>query len=95
MPTVLKKPSIWIACVFMCVGFFYLRSYAAQNATHKVLLCKLSQLETEKTAALEEHGDLLLQVNSQNDPAWIEMVLMKELGLVPEGHVKVYFEREK
>lgn len=34
---------------------------------------------------------LTRQINSQSDPAWIEMVMKKELGLVPEGQVKIYF----
>jgi hypothetical protein len=35
---------------------------------------------------------LLLTINSQSDPAWIELVLFRELGLVPEGAAKVWFK---
>lgn len=46
----------------------------------------------EKINSAEIHRDYLMrQINSQSDPAWIEMVLKKELGLVPEGQIKVYF----
>lgn len=49
-------------------------------------------LQEKKTAALE-HDDLLLQIRAQNDPEWVELVLMRRLGVVPEGQVKVYFEK--
>lgn len=56
---------------------------------------RLHALECEKKKALEEQEDLLLQIQSQNDPAWIQMTLMKGLGVVPEGQVKVYFKKEE
>lgn len=55
---------------------------------------RLSNLHTEKSIALEEKEDLLLQIGSQSDPAWIQMTLMKGLGLVPEGQQKVYFKED-
>lgn len=48
------------------------------------LKIELKNVETEKEY-------LTRQINSQSDPAWIEMVMKKELGLVPEGQVKIYF----
>lgn len=53
----------------------------------------LIQLQNEKTQALARKQELLLQINSQSDSQWIELVLMKGLGLVPEGQTKVYFPR--
>lgn len=38
-----------------------------------------------------EMEDLALQIRSQQDPAWVEMVLLRELGVVPEGWLKVHF----
>lgn len=55
---------------------------------------QLSLLEAEKRLAFNEKEDLLLKINSQNDPAWIELMLMQELGVVPEGHIKVHFTNE-
>jgi hypothetical protein len=56
-----------------------------------VLKDKLRYLELEKQLVVQEHEDLILQINSQSDPAWIQMTLMKGMGLVPEGQQKVYF----
>jgi hypothetical protein len=33
-----------------------------------------------------------LQLASLNDPAWIELTLIRCLGLVPEGYTKIYLE---
>lgn len=52
---------------------------------------QLHLLNEEKIALLQKNEDLLLEVNSQSDPAWIELTLMKGLGLVPEDQQKVYF----
>ncbi len=63
----------------------------------KMLIARLDQrieaLEGEKGIALRRQDELKLQVASQGDPAWVEMVLMRELGMVPEGQRKVYFKR--
>lgn len=46
-------------------------------------------LAEEEARLLQE--DLLREIASQNDPSWIELVLMDKLGLVPEGQTKVHF----
>ena len=52
---------------------------------------KRTELLAAAAAAVEEQKDLQLQIASQSDPAWIELTLMKGLGLVPEGATKVFF----
>lgn len=61
-------------------------------AKHKNEIAKLQE-EREKQKAINE--DLKLRVNSQNDPSWIELVLMRELGLVPKGKIKVHFTNKE
>ncbi len=51
----------------------------------------LGEMEKEKTQLLSEREELQLKLASQSDPAWIEMVLMRDLGVVPEGWLKVHF----
>jgi hypothetical protein len=53
---------------------------------------KMQELQLRKQEALEEKEDLVLQIHSQSDPEWVEMVLKKRLGVVPEGQRKVYFK---
>lgn len=50
-------------------------------------------LEKQKKEALKLQQQLILEINSQSDPAWVELVLIKVLGLLPEGQTKVYFNK--
>lgn len=54
---------------------------------------QLSQLELEKEKALKTKEELMLHINSESDPAWVELTLMKELGLTPEDYTKVFFTK--
>jgi hypothetical protein len=70
--------------------------YAIREKKHAYteVTAKLHELEKERNDALEAHADLLLQIQSQSDPAWVEMVLKRNLGMIREGQVKVYFHAE-
>ena len=56
---------------------------------------KIRDLESLKLSAQAEREDLALQIHSQSDSDWIEMVLKKRLGVVPEGQMKVYFKTDE
>ena len=86
----------WWVFLFMGICYlFYSQGVEKKRRDHEQLLAKLMDLEKEKRRLGEEKEDLRLQVKSQNDPKWIEMTLMKGLGLVPEGQVKIYFEKNE
>jgi len=55
---------------------------------------RLISLQLEKKKALSLQKDLIMQINSQSDPAWVELTLMRGLGLVPEGQIKVLFTQQ-
>ena len=73
---------------------FYSHCLQKKNLDYSELKSRFLELQREKEVALRQREDLLLQINSQSDPAWIQLMLMKGLGVVPEGHVKVYFKKE-
>lgn len=52
----------------------------------------LETLKEERQSQEKHHALLVLQVGSSSDPAWIELVLKRELGLIPEGQTKVVYE---
>ena len=79
--------------VVICWGI-YAKGMQKKREIFFQLDSKIKHLEHERLAALQKREDLKIQIESQGDPAWIEMLLMKKLGVVPEGQVKVYFERE-
>lgn len=56
---------------------------------------KVHKVEVLKKLLLEEQEELALELSSRSDDAWLEMVLKKRLGVVPEGQMKVYFKKEK
>lgn len=84
------------------VAFFALLCYVAYEQSLRLqakqwvgLKEQVNILQAEIEAAIELQKELLAQVNSQQDPAWIELSLMKQLGLVPEGQKKVLFTHDK
>lgn len=54
---------------------------------------QLNYLQEEERIAIHTQNNLLLQINSESDPAWIELTLMKSLGLVPENQTKIFFKK--
>ena len=82
-----------IAFVALC-GVLYLHGVKQKNMVYQEMAERLQILEKEKALALAEKEELLLQIKSQSDPAWVEMVLKRNLGLVSEGQTKVYFHQD-
>jgi hypothetical protein len=56
-----------------------------------ILESQLQTLLNRRQMAIQQQNKLKQQLNSQSDPAWIEIVLKRELGLIPEGQIKVLF----
>jgi hypothetical protein len=82
----------WWVWVFL-VACFGLYEQGAKKISHKIALLdkEMSELQTKYERALVQQEELSLQVASQNDPAWVELVLIRALGYVPEGSKKIYF----
>ncbi len=51
-------------------------------------------LQQEKRDEELRQEDLLLRIHSQSDHSWIELTLMKGLGLVPKHQTKVFFKKK-
>lgn len=77
--------------LLLCYGV-YLNAVQRKTKTLSELNAKSELLHKDLELALEQNEELLLQIESQSDPAWAELVMMKRLGMVPKGQVKVYFE---
>lgn len=55
------------------------------------LKSKIATFE-KKIAALEEKKALLIEdIQSVDDPVWLELALMEELGVIPEGAIKINY----
>ncbi len=84
----------WVVIVlFVCIAYYF---HLIRPKEVQILSLRYREIELlkEKEALLSEKRELLLRIQSHNDPAWIEMVLMKELGVVPEGYVKIHFQKQ-
>lgn len=85
--------SWWVmAFVFAC-AIMYEQGLKERNDLYQQLTDQQFALLQEKQEALGQQQNLQLQINSQSDLAWVELTLMKGLGLVPEGQQKVYFSQ--
>jgi len=84
----------WWVIAFVCVaGALYWQGIREKESVYKDLVRRIGIVKEDLRIASLEKEELLRQIQSQSDPEWIELVLMKRLGLVPEGQTKVYFEK--
>lgn len=84
----------WVVTVLLVSFSIFTLASKKKYSEIKTLKSRVATLENQKVSASHEREDLLRQIDSQSDPAWIELILMKGLGLVPDGHKKVYFHKE-
>ncbi len=82
----------WWVIVFILVNAVVLNIVFKQlSIKEQDLNSTVYKLETIKLASQKQQRDLKMQIESQNDPRYIEMVLKQELGLISEGQIKVHF----
>ncbi len=82
----------WWVILFMLICYMgYEQSLCKGQYDYLLLEKRLKELQLEKKRELAIQEDLILQINSQSDPDWIELTLMRVLGLVPKNQTKVYF----
>jgi len=83
----------WVlAFALFCLIAYEQAVYKAREAENK-LATRMIQLSEEKHRQLARQGDIKLQINSQSDPQWIELTLMRVLGVVPQGQKKITFQQ--
>ncbi len=87
--------SWWVILFFLLGAIGYNQAIKKKNMDIASLEYRIHEVEKAKESALLEQEDLLLKIRSENDPEWIELVLMRELGVVPEGSLKVHFAPKK
>ena len=83
----------WVFCFCIAATSIYLSNSQTKKEKLTELRVRLDTLDREKLLALQERETLQLQIDSQSDPSWIEMILMRDLGVVPEGWLKVHFTK--
>lgn len=86
----------WWVIIFI-LGCYLSYEQGLQKKDHDFakLQMQYAELQKKKKMLLSQQEGFRRQLNSQSDPAWVELVLMKGLGLVPEGQTKVLFTKEQ
>lgn len=82
----------WVFAVCVVAVAIHVHFSKEKSQALQALNTRLSQMHAERLEMIRFQEDLRLQIASKDDPAWIEMVLIRELGVVPEGFLKVHFE---
>ena len=86
--------SWWVVLFFFIAYLVSLAAFSERNAHIKKLHAQVFDLENQKKNALDLYKSLSNQIESEQDPRWIELILIKKLGLVPEGQIKVRFKKD-
>ena len=81
----------WVILIFLLGLIILEQSLKSLQKEQDQLRQQYRHLIQEKEKALALKNKLKLKINSQSDPAWVELTLKKRLGLVPEGQIKVLF----
>jgi len=81
----------WVIVFILSCCILFEHAIYPQRREYGALLAHLRELQAEKEQALTLQDMLNRKLNSESDPAWIELSLMKGLGLVPEEQTKVFF----
>ena len=83
--------SWWV--IIFAIGCYFAYEQGVRKTEHDSILLQqqYNSLGLKKKRALETHQEMVTKIRSQGDPAYIEWLLMKDLGLVANGQRKVFF----
>ncbi len=84
---------VWFYLFILILFIFYNKIISDKNAEFNKIKKEVMYLEKEKEKLKVENEDLLIKIKSQEDPLWIELILKKNLGVVPNGSKKVHFNK--
>ena len=81
----------WVLAFCLVTSLIFSQAMKKKKAIFAEYTFRLEEMEKERRLANLEKEHLQMKIASQEDPAWIEMILMRDLGVVPEGYLKVHF----
>jgi hypothetical protein len=87
------RRNLWPICFCSLVALAFFHFSSEKKRALAEVAVRLEAMKTMAQLELQKREELELCLASQNDPAWIEMVLIRDLGVVPEGFLKVHFKR--
>jgi hypothetical protein len=82
----------WWVVIFILLSYaIYEHAMIRYFQDYNALDVHKEQIIAEKQEALTLQKDLLLQIASHEDQDWVELTLIKGLGVIPRGQKKVIF----
>lgn len=82
----------WVLVFCLVTTFVYSQSIKRKRALVQEYSFRLSEMDKQQRLVCSELEYLQLKIASINDPDWIELILMRDLGVVPDGYLKVHFK---
>lgn len=87
------KNSWWFFLFLISFYFFSSTSFKQKNLEIDRLENQVEKLSMTKDKIYDSNQKLQKHIKSQTDIKYIEKTLVKKLGVIPEGHVKVRFKK--
>jgi len=87
----------WLWIIVLTIVSFALYEQACKQIEKDIssLQYQIDDLENTIAQEMQLQQDLARAVASQNDPAWVELCLIRGLGVVPQGYTKVVVTQQK
>lgn len=83
--------SWWVALFSILCFLYYEQSQRQRISQYEELNQRFLELKLSYENAKALKTKLKQEINSQSDPAWVELILKRELGVIAEGETKFYF----
>lgn len=79
---------ITIFIIFLFTAFAKLyRLYALKS--------KMQDYQAKIQALQKDNSELAEDIKACNDPVWLELALMEELGVIPKGAIKINYQEDE
>ncbi len=82
----------WVIAFILMAGAVYIQAIHKKNRLVATLQGRIDTFNRGKMDEMEREKELLLRINSQNDPDFVELILKEKLGVAAEGELKVVFQ---
>ena len=84
--------SWWVVLTLLFSYLVFCQAVQKKERDIDKLQSQYQVLFQQKDQLMQENRDLRLEIESQNDPLYVELVLKRVLGLIAEGEIKVFFD---
>jgi hypothetical protein len=82
---------LWFFLLWSMMAFVTLSAAILKFYKMKRLDDKMRSYKQKITALEQRQKDLMIDIQNKDDPIWIELALMEELGVIPEGAIKITY----